>query len=148
MVDIHFLLVPMCVKKHESYFLACPNACFGFVEIDHKIKYYPSINNERDTHRGTQPTLYVNQTRHEQEGFPDMFTSMLKVFHLDVYTLLDPSDTLPFVTPYVARRFHILPPVLLDLFMSLLLLVKILWLRDLVAIDMSPYLTRSLILIL
>ena len=84
-------------------------------------------------------TLYVHQTRHEQENFPNMFTSMLKVFHLDVYSFLDPNDTLPFVTLYVARRFDILPPVLLDIFLSLLLLVKILWLRDLVEIDMSPY---------
>ncbi|WMV13835.1 hypothetical protein MTR67_007220 [Solanum verrucosum] len=41
---------------------------------------------------------------------------MLKVFQLDVYALIYPSDTLSFVTPYVAMRFDILPNVLLDPF--------------------------------
>jgi len=45
---------------------------------------------------------------------------MLKVFHLYVYSLLDPGATLSFVIPYVAMRFNILPDVLLDIFMSLL----------------------------
>ncbi|WMV41353.1 hypothetical protein MTR67_034738 [Solanum verrucosum] len=41
---------------------------------------------------------------------------MLKVIHLDVYSLLDPCATLSFVTPYVAIRFNISLNVLLDPF--------------------------------
>ncbi|WMV08352.1 hypothetical protein MTR67_001737 [Solanum verrucosum] len=41
---------------------------------------------------------------------------MLKVFHLDVYALLDPSATLSFVMPYLVLRFDILHDVFLDPF--------------------------------
>ena len=37
---------------------------------------------------------------------------MLKVYSIDVYVLLDPGDTLSFVTPLVAKKFNILPDVL------------------------------------
>ncbi|WMV30005.1 hypothetical protein MTR67_023390 [Solanum verrucosum] len=47
---------------------------------------------------------------------------MLKVFHLDVYALLDLNPTLSFVMPYAVMRFDVLLNVLLDLFLSLLLL--------------------------
>ena len=39
-------------------------------------------------------------------------TSMLKVFSLDVYGLLDPGATLSSVTPLLAKRFEILPDIL------------------------------------
>ena len=32
---------------------------------------------------------------------------MLRVFDLDVYALLDPGDTLSFVTPYIAFQFSV-----------------------------------------
>ena len=37
---------------------------------------------------------------------------MLKVFIIDVYTLLDPPATLSFVTSLVAKKFDILPIIL------------------------------------
>ena len=37
---------------------------------------------------------------------------MLKVFSIDVYALLDPGDTLYFVTPLIAKKFVILPDIL------------------------------------
>ena len=39
---------------------------------------------------------------------------MLKVFSLDVYSLLDPSSNLSFVTPLLAKEFDILPDILHD----------------------------------
>ena len=41
-----------------------------------------------------------------------MVTDMLKVFSIDVYALLDPSDTLSFVTPLVDKKFNILLDIL------------------------------------
>uniref|UniRef100_M1DYP7 Uncharacterized protein n=1 Tax=Solanum tuberosum TaxID=4113 RepID=M1DYP7_SOLTU len=35
--------------------------------------------------------FYALQTRQEQEGFPDVVTGVLKVFHLDVYAFFDPA---------------------------------------------------------
>ena len=37
---------------------------------------------------------------------------MLKIFSIDVYALLDPSATLSFVTPLVAKKFVVLPYIL------------------------------------
>ena len=41
-----------------------------------------------------------------------MVTGMLKLFSFDVYALLDPGDTLSFLTPLVSMMFDILPDVL------------------------------------
>ncbi|KAH0657090.1 hypothetical protein KY285_031972 [Solanum tuberosum] len=97
-------------------------------------KYCPSVaKSEGDKRRRAQPNpssgpsgsgptvskqnrFYALQTLHEQEDFLDVVTSMLKVFQLDVYTLLDLAATLYFVTPYMALRFDILPNVLKDPF--------------------------------
>ena len=43
---------------------------------------------------------------------PDVVTSMLKVFSLDVYALIDPPTTLSFVTPLVAKSVYVLPDIL------------------------------------
>lgn len=45
-----------------------------------------------------------------------MVTGMLKLFHINVYALLDPYATLSFMKLYVAMRFYVLPNVLLELF--------------------------------
>ncbi|WMV18884.1 hypothetical protein MTR67_012269 [Solanum verrucosum] len=84
---------------------------------------------ERYNHRNAQPNppsgssgsqkqnrFYALQNHHEKEYSPDVVTGLLKVFHLDVYALLNPGATLSFVTPYVAIRFDILPDMLLDHF--------------------------------
>ena len=41
---------------------------------------------------------------------------MLQVFSVNVYAFLDPSATLYFVTPLVARKFDVLPNVLIEPF--------------------------------
>ena len=41
---------------------------------------------------------------------------MLKIFHLDVYAMIDPRYTISFLIPHVDIRFDILPDILLDQF--------------------------------
>uniref|UniRef100_M1DY49 Gag-pol polyprotein n=1 Tax=Solanum tuberosum TaxID=4113 RepID=M1DY49_SOLTU len=60
--------------------------------------------------------LYAMASLKDQENSPDIVTSMLKVFSIDVYALLDPTVSLSFVTPYVAMRFGISPEELLEPF--------------------------------
>ena len=61
--------------------------------------------------------FYALHSRGEQETSPDVVTGMLKIFTLDVYVLLDPSATLSFVTPLVAKMFDILPNILHEPFL-------------------------------
>ena len=61
--------------------------------------------------------FYGIHSRGEQETSPDVLISMLKIFTLDVYVLLDPSATLSFVTPLVAKMFDILPNILHEPFL-------------------------------
>lgn len=71
--------------------------------------------------------FYALQTRGGQEGSPDVVTGMFKVFQFNVYALLNPGDTLSFEIPYVAMKFDVLPDIR-SFFLSLLLLVILLWL--------------------
>ncbi|XP_049388843.1 uncharacterized protein LOC125853210 [Solanum stenotomum] len=41
-----------------------------------------------------------------------MVTSTLSIFSYDVYTLIDPEDTLSYVTPFVAKKFGVEPELL------------------------------------
>ena len=59
--------------------------------------------------------FYALRSRGEQETSPDVVTSMLKVFSLDVYALLDPDTTLSFVALLVAKKFDILPDFCMNL---------------------------------
>ena len=56
--------------------------------------------------------FYVLRSRGEQESSPDVVTSMLRLFDIDVYALLDLGATLYFVTPLIDRMFDILPDIL------------------------------------
>ena len=49
---------------------------------------------------------------------PNVVTSMLKVFSIDVYALLDAGVTLSFVTPLAARKFDILIDILHEPFIT------------------------------
>ena len=66
-------------------------------------------------------------------------------FHLDVYTFLDPGATLSFVTKYVSLRFVISLNAVLELFLSLLLLVKPLLQKEFIVLVSSPYTIESLV---
>ncbi|XP_049399740.1 uncharacterized protein LOC125863779 [Solanum stenotomum] len=94
---------------------ASTDGCFSCGNSGHKMRDCPMLAaKERE---GKQPPssasgssdakqnqFYALQTRGEQEGSPNVIIGMLKVFQLDVYSLLDPDTTLSFVTPYVAIR--------------------------------------------
>ena len=41
---------------------------------------------------------------------------MLQSFYINIYALLDPGPTFLFVTPSVARNFHIFPDILIEPF--------------------------------
>lgn len=43
-----------------------------------------------------------------------LLPGMLKVFHFDVYALLDLGANLSFVTPFLANRFDKVPELLLE----------------------------------
>ena len=43
----------------------------------------------------------------DQEDSPDVVTSVLRVFDIDVYAFLDPGATLSFVTSYIAVQFSV-----------------------------------------
>ena len=53
----------------------------------------------------------------KQETYPDMVTGMLKVFSMDVYSLLNLDSTLYFIAPLIAEKFEIFPHILNESFM-------------------------------
>ena len=53
--------------------------------------------------------MYVLQAIQDQEGSLAVVTSMLRVFDLDIYALLDPGSTISFVTPYIVVQFSVSP---------------------------------------
>ena len=56
------------------------------------------------------------RSRGEQEESPDVVTSMVQVFFINVYALLDSSVVLQFVTPPVVKKFDVYPIFLLNHF--------------------------------
>ena len=109
--------------------------CFSCGKTGHKVIYFPNVKSQdkgcgQAQKSGSSDALKKNRfyalcSRGEQETSPDMVTNMLKVFSIDVNTLLDPDAallfvttrdvyallnpgaTLSFVTPLVAKRFDI-----------------------------------------
>ncbi|WMV32686.1 hypothetical protein MTR67_026071 [Solanum verrucosum] len=65
---------------------------------------------------GRTNRLYTITSRHEQENSSNIVTSMIKVFAFDVYALLDPGESLSFVTPYIANKFEVFPKRLFEPF--------------------------------
>ena len=53
----------------------------------------------------------------KQETYPDVVTGMLKVFSMDVYSLLNLDSTLYFIAPLIAEKFEIFPHILNESFM-------------------------------
>ena len=60
--------------------------------------------------------LYALQAHQDHEDSPDIVTGTLRVFYLDVYTLLDPGATISFVTPYIVVNFGVSPKTLSEPF--------------------------------
>ncbi|MDV3186339.1 MAG: hypothetical protein Q8850_02605, partial [Candidatus Phytoplasma australasiaticum] len=108
--------------------------CYGCGKVRHKVMDYPRNQHKgRDGHpqgqcangglrgrRGQQGgaprhnRLYDLEGRQVVDGVPDVITSMLKVFDFHVYTLIDSSTTLSFITHFVAKKFHVEPELLCE----------------------------------
>lgn len=61
--------------------------------------------------------FYTLISRCDQEDTSNFVTSMLQVFFINVYALLDSSATFYFVTPLVEMKFYVSPDVLIEPFL-------------------------------
>ena len=116
-----------CGKKHYGECLKGTYNFFSFGKSGHKMRDCPNIKCQ-DKDSGKAQTsgssdvpmknhFYSLYSRGDQETSPDMVTSMSKIFTLDLYGLLDPGDTLSFVTPIEAKKFDVLPDFLHEPFL-------------------------------
>ncbi|XP_070002618.1 uncharacterized protein [Nicotiana sylvestris] len=65
---------------------------------------------------GNQNCIYALEGRQDQESSPDVVIGMLTICSHDVYALIDLGSTLSCITPFVARKFGIVPKMLSDPF--------------------------------
>ncbi len=111
-----------CGKKHRYDYVEGTDNYFSFGKSRHKVRDYPNVRGQ-DKGSGQAQVggsneapkknhFYALRFRSEQESSPNVVTNMLKVFSIDVYTLLDLYAILYFVTPLVFKKFDILPNIL------------------------------------
>ena len=84
-----------------------------------KIRYKEKGNIQNQPSGPNSETPKINRSyelkaRGEQESFPDVVTGMLEVLSVIVYAFLYPSATLSLVTPFLGRKFVVLPDVLIE----------------------------------
>ncbi|XP_070041026.1 uncharacterized protein [Nicotiana tomentosiformis] len=65
---------------------------------------------------GGSDHFYAMRGRQNLEASPDVVLCILTVQSHEVYALIDPGSTLPYVTPYVAMEFRIEPKQLYESF--------------------------------
>ncbi|XP_069143408.1 uncharacterized protein [Solanum lycopersicum] len=109
-------------KKPRGDCLKGTDNCFGWGKSVHKVREFPNVRIQDkgsgqaqasgSTKAPKKNRFYAVCCRGEQEISPDVVTSMLKLFSIDVHALLDFGATLSFVTPLVAKKFDILPDFL------------------------------------
>ncbi|KAH0722387.1 hypothetical protein KY290_005067 [Solanum tuberosum] len=126
-----------CVNRHEGKCLADREGCYGCGKSGHKMRDCPMLTTKGRKGKQAPPSgsvtrslnqdrLYALQTHGEQERSPNVVFDKLKVFQLVVYALLDLDATLSFVTP---KYGYVDLCVVRAIFLSLLMLVILLWLR-------------------
>ncbi|KAH0669578.1 hypothetical protein KY285_023739 [Solanum tuberosum] len=111
---------PKCGRKHGGPCMKGSGACFECGEVGHKRFECPKIRNKvrsanttplgRGASQSGAPRDNRFYTLHGRQGVnetPDVVTGMLQIFDLDASTLIDPGATLSFVTPLIARKFHV-----------------------------------------
>ena len=103
------------------------NNCYGYGKGGYMVK---QISNVRSQGKGDdQPQLsvssseaqerncfYALKARGKEGNSPNVVTGMLQVFSDNVYAMLDPGDTLSFITPLVSNKINVLPDVLMEPF--------------------------------
>ncbi|XP_019235494.1 PREDICTED: uncharacterized protein LOC109215833 [Nicotiana attenuata] len=62
------------------------------------------------------PRCPICAGRQDQESSLDVVTGILTICSHDAYALIDPGSTLSYLTPFVARKFSIVPEILSDPF--------------------------------
>ena len=113
---------PKCGKNHPGECIEEKEECFGFGQSGHRLRNCPSRQGQgggngraqsttsaaaasRPTQQGNsssigggqrQNRLYALHTLQDHEGSHDVVIGTLRVFDLDVYSLLDPGATLSF----------------------------------------------------
>ncbi|XP_055802647.1 uncharacterized protein LOC129871704 [Solanum dulcamara] len=116
-----------CGRNHKGECLVGSNVCYQCGKMGHnskecKVKYGHSqgqvAQGGHGKPKGSQCNnrFYALHGRQEVEETLDVISSMLQVFHYEVYTLLDPGENLSFVSPYVVKRFDVSLEILLEPF--------------------------------
>ena len=101
--------------------------CFCCGKEGHKVRDCPNVRSQekgscQDQESGPsfdapkRDHFYALRSRHKQEEYPDVVTGMLQIFSIDIYNLHDPGATLSFVTPLIAKKFDVLPNILIEPF--------------------------------
>ena len=101
--------------------------CYGCGKSGHQMKdFLMPMTNEVEGYQATHSGSYTNslkaklfyalQISGEQENSAEVITGMLKVFRIDLYAFVRPSDNFYFVIPYMTMIFDTLQDVLLEPF--------------------------------
>nr|XP_010321207.1 uncharacterized protein LOC104647482 [Solanum lycopersicum] len=121
---------PNCAKCGKRHFVKCLMGSTDFVvcgNSEHLVRDCPMDKTQgRESNQFQTSGLnfdapkknrfYALKSRGYQEHYIDVVTGMLQVFSINVYALIDPRATLPFVTPLVVIKFDVLPDILVEPF--------------------------------
>ncbi|XP_070022568.1 uncharacterized protein [Nicotiana sylvestris] len=112
-----------CPNRDSGGMAQPANSATGSSMFVHPLEHESQSSAGRDRGRGRGSSSASNKNhsyalvgRQDQESSPDIVTCMLTIFSHDAYTLIDPGSTLSFITPFIARKFGIVPEILSDTF--------------------------------
>ncbi|XP_069145969.1 uncharacterized protein [Solanum lycopersicum] len=93
----------------------------------HMVNDFPNVKSQCKGNGRTQPSgpsfkspkrnrFYAFKARGEHKNSPSVVMGMLQAFPINACVVLDPGATLCFVTSLVARKFDVIPDVLIEPF--------------------------------
>ena len=138
----HYPPCPKCGRDHKGECLMGKDVCYQCAKPGHHSKDYRvkdvrpqgqvaprgpiaqnaqggQVQGQGQAKGGQTPKnnrFYALHGRQEYEDVPNVVTGMLRVFHLNVYDLIDPGENISFLSPYVSMRFSVRPELLKDPF--------------------------------